>query len=428
MNDKSASVIVWLVFFTLFTDVVVPIMKYNFASRSIKRIALSSLLAIGMVNVVHADNVNLNTMIPGVPQIDAEAYILIDYNSGKVLAESNADARRNPASLTKMMTSYVIGQAMKAGKFTEKDVVTVGQDAWATGNPVFKGSSLMFLKPGDRVPVSLLIRGINLQSGNDACVAMADYVAGSQDAFVGLMNNYVKALGLQNTHFQTVHGLDADGQYSSARDMALIGQALIRDVPNEYAIYKEKEFTFNNIRQMNRNGLLWDTSMNVDGIKTGHTESAGFNLVASATEGQMRLISAVLGGHTSKGRESESKKLLTWGFRFFETVSPLKVGREFASEPVWFGDTDRAQLGVDKDVYLTIPRGRMKDLKASYTLNSTELDAPLAKNQVVGTINFQLDGKTIEQRPLVVLNEVQEGGFFSRMIDHIKLMFHRWFG
>ncbi len=428
MNDKSASVIVWLVFFTLFTDVVVPIMKYNFASRSIKRIALSSLLAIGMVNVVHADDVNLKTMIPGVPQIDAEAYILIDYNSGKVLAESHADARRNPASLTKMMTSYVIGQAMKAGKFTENDVVTVGQDAWATGNPVFKGSSLMFLKPGDRVPVSLLIRGINLQSGNDACVAMADYVAGSQDAFVGLMNNYVKALGLQNTHFQTVHGLDADGQYSSARDMALIGQALIRDVPNEYAIYKEKEFTFNNIRQMNRNGLLWDTSMNVDGIKTGHTESAGFNLVASATEGQMRLISAVLGGHTSKGRESESKKLLTWGFRFFETVSPLKAGREFASEPVWFGDTDRAQLGVDKDVYLTIPRGRMKDLKASYTLNSTELDAPLAKNQVVGTINFQLDGKTIEQRPLVVLNEVQEGGFFSRMIDHIKLMFHRWFG
>ncbi|TBL89687.1 D-alanyl-D-alanine carboxypeptidase DacA [Hafnia alvei] len=403
-------------------------MKYNLTSRSMKRIALSSLLAIGMINVAHADDINLKTMIPGVPQIDAEAYILIDYNSGKVLAESNADARRNPASLTKMMTSYVIGQAMKAGKFTEQDVVTVGQDAWATGNPVFKGSSLMFLKPGDRVPVSLLIRGINLQSGNDACVAMADYVAGSQDAFVGLMNNYVKALGLQNTHFQTVHGLDADGQYSSARDMALIGQALIRDVPNEYSIYKEKEFTFNNIRQMNRNGLLWDTSMNVDGIKTGHTESAGFNLVASATEGQMRLISAVLGGHTSKGRESESKKLLTWGFRFFETVSPLKVGREFASEPVWFGDTDRAQLGVDKDVYLTIPRGRMKDLKASYTLNSTELDAPLAKNQVVGTINFQLDGKTIEQRPLVVLNEVQEGGFFSRMVDHIKLMFHRWFG
>ncbi|WP_447722749.1 D-alanyl-D-alanine carboxypeptidase DacA [Edwardsiella tarda] len=403
-------------------------MKRKAASLTLKYVAAGSLLAVALTGAARADDVNLKTMIPGVPQIDAEAYILIDYNSGKVLAEHNADERRNPASLTKMMTSYVIGQAMRAGKFGENDVVTVGKDAWATGNPVFQGSSLMFLKPGDQVSVGNLIRGINLVSGNDACVAMADYVAGSQDAFVGLMNNYVKALGLQNTHFETVHGLDAQGQFSSARDMALIGQALIRDVPHEYAIYKEKEFTYNNIRQMNRNGLLWDTSMNVDGIKTGHTASAGYNLVASATEGNMRLISAVMGGRTFKGRETESKKLLTWGFRFFETVSPLKAGREFASEPVWFGDTDRAQLGVDKDVYLTIPRGRMKDLKASYVLNSNELDAPLAKDQVVGTINFQLDGKTIEQRPLVVLNEVQEGGFFSRMIDHIKLLFHRWFG
>jgi len=367
-------------------------------------------------------------MIPGVPQIDAESYILIDYNSGKVLAEQNADARRDPASLTKMMTSYVIGQAMKAGKFKETDLVTIGNDAWATGNPVFKGSSLMFLKPGMQVPVSQLIRGINLQSGNDACVAMADFAAGSQDAFVGLMNSYVSALGLKNSHFQTVHGLDADGQYSSARDMALIGQALIRDVPNEYTIYKEKEFTFNGIRQTNRNGLLWDNSLNVDGIKTGHTDKAGYNLVASATEGQMRLISAVMGGRTFKGRETESKKLLTWGFRFFETVNPLKAGKEFASEPVWFGDNDRASLGVDKDLYLTIPRGRMKDLKASYVLNASELHAPLQKNQVVGTINFQLDGKTIDQRPLVVLDEIPEGNFFGKIIDYIKLMFHHWFG
>ena len=186
--------------------------------------------------------------------------------------------------------------------------------------------------------------------------------------------------------------------------MALIGQALIRDVPNEYSIYKEKEFTFNGIRQLNRNGLLWDNSLNVDGIKTGHTDKAGYNLVASATEGQMRLISAVMGGRTFKGREAESKKLLTWGFRFFETVNPLKVGKE------------------------TIPRGRMKDLKASYVLNSSELHAPLQKNQVVGTINFQLDGKTIEQRPLVVLQEIPEGNFFGKIIDYIKLMFHHWFG
>ena len=415
-------------FFNSITDVVVLTMKTTFSARFVQRMALTTALCAAALSAAHADDLNIKTMIPGVPQIDAESYILIDYNSGKVLAEQNADARRDPASLTKMMTSYVIGQAMKAGKFKETDLVTIGNDAWATGNPVFKGSSLMFLKPGMQVPVSQLIRGINLQSGNDACVAMADFAAGSQDAFVGLMNSYVTALGLKNSHFQTVHGLDADGQYSSARDMALIGQALIRDVPNEYSIYKEKEFTFNGIRQTNRNGLLWDNSLNVDGIKTGHTDKAGYNLVASATEGQMRLISAVMGGRTFKGRETESKKLLTWGFRFFETVNPLKAGKEFASEPVWFGDNDRASLGVDKDLYLTIPRGRMKDLKASYVLNSTELHAPLQKNQVVGTINFQLDGKTIDQRPLVVLQEIPEGNFFGKIIDYIKLMFHHWFG
>ncbi len=403
-------------------------MKTTFSARFVQRMALTTALCAATLSAAHADDLNIKTMIPGVPQIDAESYILIDYNSGKVLAEQNADQRRDPASLTKMMTSYVIGQAMKAGKFKETDLVTIGNDAWATGNPVFKGSSLMFLKPGMQVPVSQLIRGINLQSGNDACVAMADFAAGSQDAFVGLMNSYVNALGLKNSHFQTVHGLDAEGQYSSARDMALIGQALIRDVPNEYTIYKEKEFTFNGIRQMNRNGLLWDNSLNVDGIKTGHTDKAGYNLVASATEGQMRLISAVMGGRTFKGREAESKKLLTWGFRFFETVNPLKAGKEFASEPVWFGDHDRASLGVDKDLYLTIPRGRMKDLKASYVLNTSELHAPLTKNQVVGTINFQLDGKTIDQRPLVVLDEIPEGNFFGKIIDYIKLMFHHWFG
>ncbi|EOE4444371.1 D-alanyl-D-alanine carboxypeptidase DacA [Providencia stuartii] len=369
-----------------------------------------------------------NSPVPAVPEIDAEAYILIDYNSGKVLAEKNADQRRDPASLTKMMTSYVIGQAIKSGKIGAEDIVTVNEDAWATGNPIFKGSSLMFLKPGDRVSVSQLTRGINLQSGNDACVAMADYVAGDQANFIQLMNGYVSKLGLQNTHFQTVHGLDAEGQYSSARDMALLGQALIRDVPDEYAIYKEKEFTFNNIRQTNRNGLLWDKSLSVDGIKTGHTNAAGYNLVASATEGQMRLISVVMGGKSMKGRDAESKKLLTYGFRFYETVKPLQAGVEFASEPVWFGDENNVKLGVTEDLFLTIPRGRLKDLKASYDISTSELEAPLKKGQAVGTINFQLDGKTIEQRPLVVLKDVEEGGFFSRLIDYIKLLFHRWFG
>ncbi|EML1937256.1 D-alanyl-D-alanine carboxypeptidase DacA [Providencia stuartii] len=401
----------------------------NFApSCTVRHTLLGAALLFTMTNLAQANEPFPNSPIPAVPDIDTEAYILIDYNSGKVLAEKNADQRRDPASLTKMMTSYVIGQAIKSGKIGAEDIVTVNEDAWATGNPIFKGSSLMFLKPGDRVSVSQLTRGINLQSGNDACVAMADYVAGDQANFVQLMNGYVSKLGLQNTHFKTVHGLDAEGQYSSARDMALIGQALIRDVPDEYAIYKEKEFTFNNIRQTNRNGLLWDKSLTVDGIKTGHTNAAGYNLVASATEGEMRLISAVMGGKSMKGRDAESKKLLTYGFRFYETVKPLQAGVEFASEPVWFGDENNVKLGVTEDLFLTIPRGRLKDLKASYDISTPELEAPLKKGQAVGTINFQLDGKTIEQRPLVVLKDVEEGGFFSRLIDYIKLLFHRWFG
>ncbi|HEM7145070.1 TPA: D-alanyl-D-alanine carboxypeptidase DacA [Providencia stuartii] len=400
----------------------------NFApSRTLRHTLLGASLLFTMTQA-NANEPFPNSPVPAVPEIDAEAYILIDYNSGKVLAEKNADQRRDPASLTKMMTSYVIGQAIKSGKIGAEDIVTVNEDAWATGNPIFKGSSLMFLKPGDRVSVSQLTRGINLQSGNDACVAMADYVAGDQANFIQLMNGYVSKLGLQNPHFQTVHGLDAEGQYSSARDMALLGQALIRDVPDEYAIYKEKEFTFNNIRQTNRNGLLWDKSLSVDGIKTGHTNAAGYNLVASATEGQMRLISVVMGGKSMKGRDAESKKLLTYGFRFYETVKPLQAGLEFASEPVWFGDENNVKLGVTEDLFLTIPRGRLKDLKASYDISTSELEAPLKKGQAVGTINFQLDGKTIEQRPLVVLKDVEEGGFFSRLIDYIKLLFHRWFG
>ena len=362
------------------------------------------------------------------PSVDARAWILMDYASGKVLAEGNADEKLDPASLTKIMTSYVVGQALKAGKINLNDMVTVGKDAWATGNPALRGSSVMFLKPGDQVAVSDLNKGVIIQSGNDACIALADYVAGSQESFIGLMNGYAKKLGLTNTTFQTVHGLDAAGQFSTARDMALLGKALIHDVPEEYAIHKEKEFTFNKIRQPNRNRLLWSTNLNVDGMKTGTTAGAGYNLVASATQGDMRLISVVLGAKTDRIRFNESEKLLTWGFRFFETVNPLKVGKEFASEPAWFGNTDRASLGVDKDVYLTIPRGRMKDLKASYVLNTTELHAPLQKNQVVGTINFQLDGKTIEQRPLVVLQEIPEGNFFGKIIDYIKLMFHHWFG
>ncbi|QTF08040.1 serine-type D-Ala-D-Ala carboxypeptidase [Brenneria izadpanahii] len=397
-------------------------MKKTTLFSNLKFFTAGAALLAGAISPAHGEQ------IPAAPQVDAKAFILMDYHSGKVLAESNADERLDPASLTKMMASYVTGQAIKAGKIRPTDEVTVGRDAWATGNPVLRGSSLMFLKPGDRIQVAELNKGIVIQSGNDASIALADYVAGSQDAFVSLMNNYVKALGLTNTHFLTVHGLDAAGQYSTARDMALLGQALIRDVPDEYALHKEKEFTFNNIRQPNRNRLLWSANLNVDGIKTGHTSGAGHNLVASATEGNMRLISVVLGAPTDAVRFRESEKLLTWGFRFFETVTPIKAGTSFTTQRVWFGAQKDARLGVAEDAALTIPKGEMKNLKASFTLLQPQLTAPLAKNQVVGTIDFQLDGKSIAQRQLVALDEIPEAGFFSRLWDSIMMKLQQWFG
>lgn len=396
-------------------------MKKNF-STSLKKLTLNvGLLLLALPAVRAAEP-------PSPLQVDAKAFLLMDYNSGKILTEGNADTRLDPASLTKIMSSYVVGQAIKAGKIKLEDRVTVGKDAWAPGNPALRGSSLMFIKPGDQVPVLELNKGIVIQSGNDASIALADYVAGSQDSFVGLMNNYAKSLGLQNTHFLTVHGLDAEGQYSTARDMALLSQALIRDVPDEYVLHKEKEFTFNKIRQVNRNRLLWSSNLNVDGIKTGYTSGAGHNLVASATDGQMRLISVVLGAPSDRIRFSESEKLLTWGFRFYETATPIKADKPFVTQKVWFGNVAEVPLGVAKDASVTIPKGQMKTLKASYKLNALTLEAPLAKNQVVGTLDFQLDGKTIEQHPLVVMQEVKEGNVFSRIWDRVMMKLTQWFG
>jgi len=366
---------------------------------------------------------------PVAPQINAKSWVLMDYNSGKILTESNPDARLDPASLTKIMVSYVVGQAIKSGKVTPDDMVSVGQDAWATGNPVLRGSSLMFLKPGDKVPVSELNKGIVIQSGNDASIALADYIAGSQDSFVSLMNRYSQQLKLDNTHFKTVHGLDADGQYSSAKDMALLSQALIRDTPDEYALHKEKEFTFNRIRQVNRNRLLWSSNLNVDGIKTGYTSGAGYNLVSSASDPSgMRLIAVVMGAPSDRIRFSESESLLTWGFRFFETLTPIKAGNAFTTQRVWFGEEKMVPLGVAEDASLTMPKGQLKNLKASFNLTNKELEAPLSKNQVVGTVDFSLDGKVIDSRPLVALQEVKEGGFFSRIWDFVMMKISGLFG
>ncbi|HGE6057246.1 TPA: serine hydrolase [Vibrio cholerae] len=360
---------------------------------------------------------------PDAPQIAAKGYVLMDYHSGKVLSEKEMDTKLSPASLTKMMTSYVIGQEVKRGNISLNDDVVISKNAWAKN---FPDSSKMFVEVGTTVKVSDLNRGIIIQSGNDACVAMAEHVAGTEDAFVDLMNAWASSLGMKNSHFTNSHGLDDPNLYSTPYDLALLGQALIRDVPEEYAIYSEQKFTYNGITQYNRNGLLWDKSMNVDGIKTGHTSGAGYNLVSSATEGNMRLVAVVMGTDNENARKAESKKLLSYGFRFFETVAPHKAGETFVNETIWMGDKDTIALGVDKDTYVTLPRGQAKDLTASFVLEK-QLKAPLKKGDVVGTLYYQLAGNDIAQYPLLALEDVQEGSLFSRLWDYLVLLFKSWF-
>ncbi len=357
-------------------------------------------------------------VVPDSPQIAAKGYVLMDYHSGKVLAEKEMNTKLSPASLTKMMTSYVIGQELARGNISEDDDVTISKNAWAKN---FPDSSKMFVEVGTTVKVKDLNRGIIIQSGNDACVAMAEHIAGSEDAFVDLMNAWANTLGMSNSHFANVHGLDNPELYSTPYDMALLGKALIRDVPNEYRVYAEKKFTYNGITQYNRNGLLWDKSMNVDGIKTGHTSNAGYSLVSSATEGQMRLVAVVMGTKDANARKSESKKLLSYGFRFFETVAPHKAGETFVEEKVWMGNKDTVALGLDKDTYVTLPRGEAKNLKASFVLEK-ELEAPINKGDVVGKLYYQIDGEDIAEYPLMALETVEQGSLFSRMWDYIVLL------
>ncbi|MGB2078168.1 MAG: serine hydrolase [Vibrio sp.] len=356
---------------------------------------------------------------PGAPTIAAEGYVLMDYNSGKVLAEKNMNERRHPASLTKMLTSYVIGQEMKQGNIKPDDKVVISENAWAKN---FPDSSKMFIEVGSTVTVDELNHGIIIQSGNDACVAMAEHIAGSEDAFVDLMNSWAKNIGMTQSHFTNVHGLDNPDLYSTPYDLALLGRALIRDVPNEYKLYAEKKFTYNGITQYNRNGLLWDRSLKVDGIKTGHTSGAGYNLVSSATEGDMRLIAVVMGTKSENARKAESKKLLSYGFRFFETVSPHQANKEFVKERIWMGDKNEISLGLAEDSFVTLPRGQAQKLSASIQLDK-ELQAPIMKGDKVGTLFYQLDGKDIAKYPLVALEDVNEGSIFSRVWDFLIKFF-----
>ncbi|MDW7547615.1 MULTISPECIES: serine hydrolase [Pseudoalteromonas] len=356
-------------------------------------------------------------IIPSPPQVSAKGYFLMDFTTGKVIAEGNADTKLAPASLTKMMTSYVIGTEIEAGNISPTDMVTISEKAWAKN---FPGSSVMFIEVGKQVSVDDLNHGIIIQSGNDACVAMAEHIAGSESAFADLMNAHAKKLGMDNTHFVNSHGLDTDEHFTTPRDMATLGAALISDVPDEYALYKIKSFTYNGIKQYNRNSLLWDASLEVDGIKTGHTSEAGFSLVTSAVKDDMRLVAVVMGTESERARKVESKKLLNYGFRFFETITPYQAGDAFADQRVWMGNKETVSLGIMEDTPITIPRGQSKNLKANFELDKT-LEAPLAKGTKVGTLFLQLDGEDIAQYPLVTLEEIQEGGFFSKIYDYLRL-------
>ncbi|MEE4245027.1 MAG: D-alanyl-D-alanine carboxypeptidase family protein [Kangiellaceae bacterium] len=356
---------------------------------------------------------------PAPPALGATGYILVDYHTGQVIAENNADKTLPPASLTKMMTGYVVSHEIANGTISLTDQVTVSENAWAKN---FPESSKMFIEVGKQVSVDELLKGLIISSGNDASVALAEHVAGSEDSFAQVMNHHAQKLGMTNTVFVNSHGLTAEGHQTTARDMSLLAAALIRDYPEEYALYQEKKYTYNNIPQYNRNRLLWDKSLNVDGIKTGHTEAAGYCLVSSATKDNMRLIAVVMGARSDEARKTESKKLLSYGFRFFETATPLKANTEVHQARVWGGEVEQAKLGVISEVKLTIPRGQRKNVKANFEVKK-ELEAPINKGDEVGKIIFTLDGDTIAEKPLVALETVLEGGFFTQAFDGIS----RWF-
>ncbi|ATG75952.1 serine hydrolase [Zobellella denitrificans] len=378
---------------------------------------LPSLFLAGLVSF-SAQAQTVAPMIPEPPAIAAKSYVLMDYASGQVLVSQNAHEQLPPASLTKMMTSYILGQALQEGKVKREDMVTVSEAAWAQN---FPGSSVMFLEVGKQVSIDDLNRGIIIQSGNDATIAVAEHLAGSVNSFADLMNSWAARLGMKDSHFVTPHGLHSDEMLTTAYDMALLGQALIRDVPEEYAIYAEKSFSFNGITQHNRNSLLWDQSLNVDGIKTGHVSQVGYNLVSSATKDDMRLIAVVMGAANERVRAAESKKLLTYGFRFYQTLTPYQAGTKLLDQRIWMGDKNSVALGVDKAVAVTIPRGQAQNLQADFTLDQA-LKAPLAKGEQVGTLHLKLAGEDVVTLPLVALEEVEQGGLFSRLVDYIKLL------
>ena len=352
--------------------------------------------------------------IPAPPKVAGTSWVLMDYASGNVLAGEGYDTRLEPASITKVMTSYVIAAEIAGGKVKATDQVMMSENAWRKGGAGTDGSYSGF-EVNKTAPVEQMEKGMAVQSGNDAAIALAEHVAGSEDAFASLMNAYAARIGMKNSHFLNATGLSEQGHFSTARDLALLGRAFIRDYPKTYAYNKIKEFTVGPITQPNRNLLLWRDST-VDGIKTGHHSGAGYCLMASALRGDQRLISVVMGSTSENQRASDSLALLNWGFRFFETHKLYDAGKAIAKQKVWKGDTAEVNLGVAEPMLVTVPRGRYAQLKPSMDVPKS-LVAPIKQGQKIGTVKVVLDGKVIAQRPLVAINAVEEGGFFKRLWD-----------
>ncbi|WP_390595059.1 D-alanyl-D-alanine carboxypeptidase family protein [Simiduia litorea] len=364
-------------------------------------------------------------IIPAAPQLSSSGYILLDADTGKVLVEHNADEQLPPASLTKMMTGYIVSGDIEKGKIGEQDLVNISVAAWKMGG------SKMFIREGTQVPVIDLLRGVIIQSGNDASVALAEYVSGSESAFVDVMNQQAALLGMNGTHYENATGWPADGHLTTARDLSLLARALINDHPEHYALYAEKYFTYgapgeNPKTQANRNKLLF-TDESVDGIKTGHTEEAGYCLVASSKRDGMRLISVVMGTASEKARASESQKLLAYGFRYFQTHQVYGAGDVLSTNRVWSGKQNQVDIGVAERVALTIPRGAEKELKAEMKLPEV-IHAPLVAGQEIGLLTISLEGEVLYEQPLVVKADVEEAGFLARIWDAIKLFFSGLFG
>jgi D-alanyl-D-alanine carboxypeptidase (penicillin-binding protein 5/6) len=362
----------------------------------------------------------LNVPTPPAPTMEAKSWVLMDYATGQVLADSNADARVEPASITKVMTSYVVSAELAAGKIHMEDEVFISENAWRSGGAGTEGST-SFLALNSKVTLKDLFYGMVIQSGNDAAIALAEHVAGSEQTFAELMNQYAAKLGMTGTHYVNASGLPDPNHYSTARDIALLSRALIRDYPEEYKIYAIKDFEWNGIKQHNRNSLLWrDTT--VDGIKTGHTKDAGFCLTTSAKRGDQRLIAVVMGTPSEKQRSDDNQALLNYGFRFYETHKLYDADKPLATPELWKGASNSIALGVADDVVVSMPRGRYKDLKASMDMPN-RLIAPFAKGQKVGTLHVSLDGKPLADRPLVALADAPAAGFWGRMSDGILLWF-----